>query len=77
MQWGSILKTLCSYLVDLLRRDAHARDVVVKDASAEALFPHQPQFQPPPRLAPASAQPASADGAAQASAANGNTQVRP
>ena len=31
-------------------RDAQARDVIVKDASAEALFPHQPQYQPVPSL---------------------------
>ena len=55
-------------------RDAHARDVVVKDASAEALFPHQSQIQPLPRLAPSFAEPAGADSAAHA--ANSDAQAR-
>ena len=50
--------------------------MVVKDASAEALFPHQPQFQPPPRLPLVAAQPASMTGGEQASVANGDAQAR-
>ena len=60
----------------MLRRDAQARDVIVRDASAEALFPHQPQFQPEPRLPLGLDIPAgAAEARATANVVNGNMQA--
>ena len=60
-----------------LRRDAQDRGVIVAEASAEALFPDQPQFQPAPQLPLAAALAPAADVATEDVAmADGNEQVR-
>ena len=57
-------------------RDAQARDVIVKDASAEALFPHQPQYQPAPQLPLGAAEmPGAAEATEQLDVADSGIQV--